>query len=69
MADDGDGNGTLNGSGVEDQLKQDASKGRVAVHTFDPDASPAQKAAAAGKGKEQLKGVQRKSEEGLDRGW
>ncbi|KAJ3718444.1 C2 domain-containing protein [Lentinula raphanica] len=61
----GDGNGTANGA--EDQLKYDAAKGRVAVHTFDPDASPAQKAAAAGKAKDQLKGVQQKSDEGGER--
>ncbi|OCH88587.1 tricalbin [Obba rivulosa] len=36
-------------------LEGDAAKNRVAVHTFDPDASPEQKAAAAGKGKEKLK--------------
>ncbi|KAE9395950.1 hypothetical protein BT96DRAFT_958377 [Gymnopus androsaceus JB14] len=64
----GDGNGAVNGAnGVEDVFKQDKDKGRVAVHTFDPDASPAQKAAAAGKGKEQLKGVQQKSEQGGER--
>ena len=65
----GDGNGAVNGAnGVEDVFKQDKDKGRVAVHTFDPNASPAQKAAAAGKGKEQLKGVQQKSEQGGERG-
>ncbi|KAJ3886025.1 C2 domain-containing protein [Lentinula edodes] len=61
----GDGNGAVNGA--EDQLKHDAAKGRVAVHNFDPDASPAQKAAAAGKAKDQLKGVQQKSDEGGER--
>ena len=30
-------------------VEQDAAKGRVPVHTFDPDASPEDKAAAAGK--------------------
>ena len=30
-------------------VEQDAAKGRVPVHTFDPDASPQEKAAAAGK--------------------
>lgn len=36
-------------------VSQDVSKGRVAVHTFDPDASPQEKAAAAGRAKENLK--------------
>lgn len=30
-------------------VEKDAAKGRVPVHTFDPDASPQEKAAAAGK--------------------
>ena len=30
-------------------VEHDAAKGRVPVHTFDPDASPEEKAAAAGK--------------------
>ena len=30
-------------------VEQDAAKGRVPVHTFDPDASPESKAADAGK--------------------
>lgn len=38
-------------------MKQDADKGRVAVHTFDPEASPQEKGAAAGKPKDQLKSV------------
>jgi hypothetical protein len=40
---------------VNKLVNQDAAKGRVAVHTFDPDETPQQKAAAAGKGSEQLK--------------
>lgn len=60
------GNGAVNGA--EDALKHDAGKGRVAVHTFDPEASPAQKAAAAGKGKDQLKSVQQSPEQGGERG-
>ncbi|KIJ68717.1 hypothetical protein HYDPIDRAFT_81596 [Hydnomerulius pinastri MD-312] len=36
-------------------LSTDAAKG-AAVHSFDPDASPQQKAAAAGKGQDELKG-------------
>ena len=35
-------------------LAQDREKQSVAVHSFDPDATPAQKAAAAGKGRSQL---------------
>lgn len=62
----GDGNGAVNGA--EDVLKQDATKGHVAVHTFDPEASPAQKAAAAGKGKDKLQSVQQSPEQGGERG-
>ena len=39
---------------AHDILQNDASRGNVAVHTFDPDAPPAEKAAAAGKAKAQL---------------
>src|SRR5713226_1099109 len=35
-------------------LQNDASGGNVAVHTFDPDASPAEKATAAGNARNQL---------------
>ena len=35
-------------------VEKDAAKGRVPVHTFDPDASPQAKAAAAGKEKHKL---------------
>ncbi|KAI0336165.1 tricalbin [Cubamyces sp. BRFM 1775] len=35
-------------------VEQDAAKGRVPVHTFDPNASPEEKAAAAGKEKSKL---------------
>lgn len=38
-------------------LQADAAKGRVAVHTFDPNASPQEKAAAAGQGRDQLKPI------------
>lgn len=40
-------------------VKQDQDKNRVAVHTFDPDATPEQKAAAAGKGASQLKSAKK----------
>lgn len=33
----------------------DQAQGRVAVHSFNPDASPSEKGAAAGKGRDQLK--------------
>lgn len=36
-------------------LQADAANGRVPVHTFDPNSTPQEKAAAAGKGREQLK--------------
>lgn len=37
--------------------------GRVAVHTFDENATPEQKAASAGKARDQLKSVAQKEEE------
>jgi hypothetical protein len=37
-------------------VKKDEAKG-MAVHTFDPKASPAEKAAVAGKGRDQIKSV------------
>lgn len=43
-------------------LQADASKGGVAVHTFDPNSSPQEKAAAAGKGREQVSKVGGKDE-------
>ena len=36
-------------------VQEDAAKNRVPVHTFDPNAPPEEKAAAAGKGKDKLK--------------
>ena len=39
---------------ANDIIQKDASKGNVAVHTFDPDAPPAEKAAAAGNARAQL---------------
>ncbi|KAI0080049.1 tricalbin [Panus rudis PR-1116 ss-1] len=47
-----DSQATVNGL-----VQADVAKNRVAVHTFDPDTSPQEKAAEAGKGAEQLKGV------------
>ncbi|TFK41292.1 C2 domain-containing protein [Crucibulum laeve] len=41
-------------------MKQDADKGRVAVHSFDSNASPSEKGAAAGKSRDQLKNVKDK---------
>lgn len=38
-------------------LKQDTDEGRVVVHSFDAAASPAEKGAAAGKARDQLKSV------------
>lgn len=38
-------------------MQQDASKNSVPVHTFNPDASPEAKGAAAGKGKDKLESV------------
>jgi hypothetical protein len=47
-------NGLAGPNGI---LQHDADKGRVAVHSFDPAASPAEKGAAAGKARDQLKSV------------
>lgn len=44
---------------VHGMLKKDEAKG-AAVHSFDPDASPAEKAAAAGKARDQLTSVAQK---------
>ena len=41
-------------SQANDILQKDASRGNVAVHSFDPDAPPEEKAAAAGKARSQL---------------
>lgn len=38
-------------------LQQDADQGRVAVHSFDPNASPSEKGAAAGKARDALKPI------------
>lgn len=35
-------------------VQQDAAKGRVPIHTFDPNSSPESKGAAAGKGEDKL---------------
>lgn len=42
---------------VNGLVQKDQQKNSVAVHSFDPNASPAEKAAAAGKGRDQLKSV------------
>ncbi|KAJ3567153.1 hypothetical protein NP233_g6551 [Leucocoprinus birnbaumii] len=47
-------------------LKQDADRNRVPVHTFDPDASPQEKAAAAGKARDQLQSVTSDDKKALD---
>jgi hypothetical protein len=49
--DDGDAKAQVNRI-----MKQDRDKG-VAVYSFDPDASPSEKGAAAGKGHDLLKGL------------
>ncbi|KZT23846.1 tricalbin [Neolentinus lepideus HHB14362 ss-1] len=45
---------------VNNIVQKDTDNGRVAVHTFDPDASPEEKAAAAGKARNQLEPVSQK---------
>ena len=42
-------------------LKQDEDKNRVAVHSFDPNATPQEKAAAAGKGASNVLGGSEKT--------
>lgn len=42
---------------ANDILREDAKNGNTTVHTFDPDATPEQKAASAGKGRDQLKSM------------
>lgn len=55
---------------VNSIVQEDAAKNRVAVHTFDPDASPQEKAATAGKNRDQLKSVTDKpSETGVKGMW
>lgn len=54
-------------SEVDNILQHDADKG-VAVHSFDPAASPAEKGAAAGKARDQLKSVIDHAVPG-ERGW
>lgn len=49
-------------------LNQDREKQSVAVHTFNPDSTPEQKAASAGKGSNQLKSVQDKGDESGGKG-
>ena len=44
---------------VQEAFRNDQAKG-VPVHTFDPDATPQEKAAAAGKARDQLKDVRSK---------
>ena len=44
---------------VRETLRKDQAKG-TAVHTFDPDASPEEKAAVAGKTRDQLKDIRPK---------
>ncbi len=39
---------------AHDILQKDAARGNIPVHSFNPDASPAEKAAAAGKARTQL---------------
>lgn len=51
---------------VNGLLKKDEAKG-AAVHSFDPNATPAEKAAAAGKGRDQLKSVKNQAEGGGQR--
>lgn len=52
-----------NGLAAVNSDKPLTGNGRVAVHTFDENASPEQKAAQAGKARDQLKSVQNKDEQ------
>ena len=53
---------------AHDMLSKDAARGNATVHTFDPDASPEEKAAAAGKARSQLKSVKDKDAGDASRG-
>ena len=44
-------------SQANDILQNDAARGNVAIHSFNPDASPAEKAAVAGQARSQLSSV------------
>lgn len=57
-------NGAVNGASP---LDKDAKNSRAAVHTFNPDASPEEKAAATGKAKDKLKPVN-EAEQPVERG-
>lgn len=50
-----------NGYDLGSVLQADADKGRVAVHSFDENASPAEKGAQAGQAKDQLKSIRQKN--------
>ncbi len=49
-------------------LQNDVEKGSLPLHSFDPDASPAQKAAQVAKGKDQKIGSIKKQEKQAERG-
>jgi hypothetical protein len=49
---------------VDAIVKEDEAKRRVAVHTFDPDASPQQKGASAGKARDQVKSLVTRDQDG-----
>jgi hypothetical protein len=51
---------------ANDILQMDASRANVPVHSFDPDASPAEKAAVAGKARTKLSGPATASMENAD---
>lgn len=50
------------GQEVDGILKRDEAKGG-AVHSFDPEATPAEKAAAAGKARDQVKSIRKQGGE------
>ena len=49
---------------LNDIVKEDEAKHRVAVHTFDPDASPQEKGASAGKARDKVKSVAARDQDG-----
>jgi hypothetical protein len=55
-------------SQVNGIMQQDAAKGRVAVHTFDPESTPQEKGAAAGKARDQVKSNTKKEEDAGGKG-
>lgn len=57
-----------NGNTEADHIKEHAEAKGAPVHSFDPDASPSEKAAVAGKSRDKLQSVIPKNENDYERG-